>query len=388
MQQEKKKFNLNMHVARLLMDEPFFAAISRRIDKRASNAVPTAGVMVNPTNAQFEMIYNPDFFERLTDAERTAVLKHEYYHVIYMHVTERLPEGGMSKRWNIATDLAINSHIADLPKGACIPGDGPFVDMPRGMSADWYMKNLPTPKEKDSSQGEGEGDGLPEPLDDHSGWDKVPNDIKDMANERLKDILRKSSEEAAKNNGWGSVSSECRRKIMDSIKSKVDWRKVLRYFIKTSQRSNKTSSIKRINKRYPYIHSGRKTNRVAKVAISIDQSGSVSDNMLATFFTELNKLSELAEFTIIPFDTTVEPSLVSVWRKGEKKNWERVLAGGTCFDAPTEYVNNGNFDGHIVLTDLQAPKPKRSNCQRLWMTTPEYAERPYFSTKEKIIALE
>jgi len=29
-------FNLNMHTARLLMKEPFFAALSRRIDKTAS----------------------------------------------------------------------------------------------------------------------------------------------------------------------------------------------------------------------------------------------------------------------------------------------------------------------------------------------------------------
>ena len=33
---EIKKFNLNMHVARLLQQEPFFASLSRRIDKRSS----------------------------------------------------------------------------------------------------------------------------------------------------------------------------------------------------------------------------------------------------------------------------------------------------------------------------------------------------------------
>ena len=71
-------FDLNMHTARLLMDEPFFAAISRRIDKRASFAIPTAGVMVNPDTAQFEMLYNPKFFASLTDNERRDVLKHEF----------------------------------------------------------------------------------------------------------------------------------------------------------------------------------------------------------------------------------------------------------------------------------------------------------------------
>ena len=124
MSEDNKDFDLNMHTARLLMDEPFFAAISRRIDKRASTAIPTAGVMVNPETAQFEMLYNPKFFADLTDAQRTDILKHEFYHVIFEHVTGRFPDGVNMKLWNIATDLAINSLIdeEELPEGGLIPG--------------------------------------------------------------------------------------------------------------------------------------------------------------------------------------------------------------------------------------------------------------------------
>jgi len=145
--------------------------------------------------------------------------------------------------------------------------------------------------------------------------------------------------------------------------------------------------MKRINRRYPYIHAGRKTNRTASIAISIDQSGSVSDLMLAAFFSELNKLANIAEFTVVPFDTQVAEDKVYVWKKGEKKKTERVLSGGTCFNAPTEYVNARNFDGHIVLTDMYAPKPKPSKCQRMWMTDKNGAARPYFSTSERIVAI-
>ena len=85
----------------------------------------------------------------------------------------------------------------------------------------------------------------------------------------------------------------------------VDWRKVLRYFIKTSQRAAKQSTIKKINRRYPYIHPGRKTSRQAQIAISIDQSGSVSDGDVEAFFGQLNELAKLADFTVIPFDDQV-----------------------------------------------------------------------------------
>ena len=128
--------------------------------------------------------------------------------------------------------------------------------------------------------------------------------------------------------------------------------------------------------------------RQAKIAISIDQSGSVDDRMLAAFFSELNKLAEIAEFTVVPFDTEVAVDKVYTWKKGQTKKTERVLTGGTCFNAPTKFVNDGDFDGHIVLTDLCAPKPMASKCQRMWMTTKAHAARPYFQTNERVIAID
>ena len=400
-------FDLNKHVARLLMSEPFFAAISRRVDKRAMAGIPTAGVRINPTTAQFEMVYNPEFFQGLTDKQRAGVLKHEFYHLVFAHVTDRKPEGVDARKWNIAADLAINTHLrGELPEGCCMPGDGPFADLPPGKSAEWYLENLPTDDESKGPEGEGQGgegeggegegdpsqgngSGFPDGVfDDHEGWDDVPDDIKEMAKERIKENIRKAAEEASKANSWGSVSSECRRDIMAKLQSKVDWRKVLRYFIKTSQKANKRSTVRRINKRYPYQHPGKSVTRQAKIAISIDQSGSVDDGMLQAFFAELNKLATLAEFTVIPFDSDVAEDKVYVWKRGETRPWERVRYGGTDFDPPTAYVNERSFDGHIVLTDLCAPKPKRSKCQRMWMTTKYYAQNPYFETKEKIIAID
>ena len=417
------KFDLNKHVARLLMDEPFFAALSRRVDKKVG-PIPTAAVRVNPDNAQFEMLYNPEFFERLTDKERAGVLKHEFYHLIFEHVTGRLPDEvkanpALGKKWNFATDLAINGHLkGQLPEGCLMPGEGMFEDLPAGKSAEWYMANLPEGTGDDSGdggeggegeeaegegggsggegegqeekEGKGNGKGVPEDgvLDDHSGWGDCPETTKEIAKERLKENVRKAAEEAAKAGNWGSVGSDTRQDITDRLlTTKVDWRNVLRYFIKTSQKANRRSTIKRINKRYPYIHPGRKQTRQAKIAISIDQSGSVDNGMLQAFFAELNKLAELAEFTVIPFDNDVGEDHIFVWKKGENRKWERTMCGGTCFNAPTKYVNQGDFDGHIVLTDMCAPKPIASKCQRMWMTTEYFAKNPYFKTTERVIGI-
>ncbi len=384
-------FDLNKHAAKLLFSEPFFASISRRIDKKASKEIPTAGVRVNEQHGRYELIYNPEFFEELTEVQRLGVLKHEFYHLIFEHVGGRLPEGGMSKLWNVATDLAINSYIAtELPDVALVPGKGKFQDLPTHQSAEWYyeaLKDMDDEDENGDGEGGGAGEGGDDSFDDHSGWQEASQQAKEMAKQRMAETIKEAAEEAAKNRSWGSVGHGTQKDILSRVNKVVDWKKVLRYFVKASQKANKSSSIKRINRRYQYVHPGRKSARTAQIAISIDQSGSVSDDMLEAFFGELSKLAEFAEFTVVPFDTDVAEEQVYVWKKGEKRKHERVRYGGTCFDAPTKWVNDRNFDGHIVLTDMCAPAPIPSKCQRMWMTTPEYAARPYFSTNERVIVV-
>ena len=379
-EKETKHFDLNHHIARLLMDEPFFAYVSRTINKSASTAIPTAGVRVNPETAQFEMLYNPEYLGALPENE---------------HVTTRIPGGKMHMAWNVATDLAINSIIGrkNLPEGCCIPGVDQFATYPSHLSSEVYyemLKNDEQFKNKQKQSG-GSGDGEGEEgqagdsngqFDAHEGWGECDPQTVEIAKERLKETMKKAAQECAQSNRWGSISADCRRDIMKRLNPSIDWKKVLRYFCGQAQRADRTNTIRRINKRYPYIHSGKKINRVANIAISIDQSGSVSDQLLAAFYAELNKLSDLATFTVIPFDHKVDEKKVYVWKKGDKKKFERVLTGGTDFNAPTKYVNEHKFDGHIVVTDGYAPKPKRSICKRMWILPESYKGREYFKTKE------
>ena len=104
------------------------------------------------------MLYNPSIL-RLTDAERTAVLKHEYY-IIFLHVTDRMPGGKMTKMWNIATDLAINSNISDLPKGTLFPVM-PHLNLCRYKSAEWYMESLKDMAEESDGESSSDGEGTP-----------------------------------------------------------------------------------------------------------------------------------------------------------------------------------------------------------------------------------
>ena len=418
-------FDLNQEIIKLLQDEPFFAALSRRVDKKPGN-IPTAGVRVNPDTCAYEMVYNPQFFDGLTDEQRKGVLIHEFYHLVFDHVGGRRPDGVNHMAWNIATDLAINSLITEqgsrldrLPEGCCVPGGPQFEEYPHSLSSEKYLEMLKNDPDKQGDgenqdgepsgeEGDGQGQGQQGEggeqgdqqgngsgggnFDDHSGWEENSNSAAtDIAKQKMKEAVRKAAEEAASGRGFGSAGGQAKKLILDSLKTKVDWKKVLRSFTIASVKADKRSTVKRINKRFPYIHSGKKIRRESKIAVCIDQSGSVDDAMLVKFYNELNKLCDLVEFDIIPFDTQVGEDHVYTWKKGQKRAWERVMYGGTCFDAPTKFVNEsrGKYDGMIVLTDMMAPKPKRCRVKRLWMTTAEYAERPWFNPNpEKMVVVD
>ena len=335
------------------------------------------------------------------------IFRHELYHITLGHVAgERRPvDKSKWQHWNIACDLAINSYLKNLPSKGCVPGEGPFKDWESHLSAEAYYERLmKDPPEQQSGEGEGgEGEGeegsgggssLPQTMDDHGNWDgqsekQAQAGEQSAARAEAKRVTQQAKNEALKSGrGWGSVSASMQAEIEKFIETTIDWRMVLSSIIKRSRRANKRSTVKRLNHRYPYIHAGRKVTRNPKIAISIDQSGSVSDKLLSTFFGELASLARWASFTVIPFDHGVDGDKVYEWKQGSNKGVERVLCGGTNFDAPSDWVTeNGPFDVHFILTDMGAPKPKKSRVERHWIVDSTAFDKPYFNPDrgEKII---
>jgi len=396
------KFDFKTHLAILLQGEPFLSQFSLRLDKFESKDIRTCGVRLNDKTLKYEFCYNPDFMNSLEPKHAVGVLKHEFYHLILGHITNRLvnSDSKKMKMWNIAADLAINSYIhEELPDIALVPGERDFSELPKYQSAEWYYDYI-TSNEDDFENLSKDGESGIQTLDDHDSWGSTGEEGKNkdeqsisqqVADERLKEDMRKVAENCSKNSNWGTIPQRIREKIMERVRSNtVDWRKTLRHFCVTSLKSERSSTIKKLNKRYPFIHPGKKTKRLAKIAVSVDQSGSVSDEQLSRFSAELNKLAEIVEFTVVPFDTVVATDEVFSWQKGKKIDLKRVSFGGTNFDAPTDFVNQGTFDGHIVMTDLMAPKPKRSKCKRIWVNVDNYyRDKNTFGTNddEKVIHL-
>ena len=109
------------------------------------------------------------------------------------------------------------------------------------------------------------------------------------------------------------------------------------------------------------------------MAIYIDQSGSVSDSGISAFFDALNMLAKDVAFTVYHFDTRVDEHSKYNWRKNQKYQLPmRTLTGGTCFQTVENHFHKiaGEYDGYIVMTDGEAPKPTTSISKRAWVLLP------------------
>lgn len=423
-------FNLSRHLIPFMQDVPFYAEISRHIQKRFTMKIPTMAVSFDPKADELVMWVNPTFMkggtykddggteytcEPLSNWEIRGGLTHEFDHLVFGHLNTRRRQP--PDKWNVATDLAINSLITKnagqprdvepgqvarpLPRIALIPGQRPWVSetdvekmtperklalekfsdliekMPPLKSSEWYFNRL-MEAQKDGSDGGGGKDGMGDielvlgPMDSHEAWDEVPEEMQEYIEGKIKAVIEKAVRHAdSQSDGWGNIPADIREDIRRSVSNVVNWRNVLRQFVGMLVRGQRTTTIKRINKRYPYIHPGTKRGYVAKLLIAIDESGSVGDEMLEMFFAELEQLTKKVDVTLLHFDCSCSITDLYEWKKGTRPKLQRVKTGGTDFDAPTRLANDpklrGRWDGMLIMTDGQAPAPGPSRIKRGWI---------------------
>ena len=409
LQEAASLFNLDKHLIDLMRDVPFFATISRWIRKIPTYGIPTAGVTHNMKTDELTLYYNPTFFKpSLVDPKEAdmsadevrGVLVHEFYHLIFNHVTNRRRDPHAV--WNIATDLAINSIIVNdnkgkLPAACLMPGQLPVVakgrkltkeeenaagpiaqlikSFPHSQASEWYFERIIQEAEKNGIDTSSLGSAMGS-MDDHDMWDDVPEETRDRISGKIKSIMERAAKHAdSMSNGWGSIPAHIREEIRRAISNVVDWKALLRQFVGYCFRGNRANSMKRINKRFPYIHPGQKRGYVAKLLVAIDQSGSVDDGSLAVLAGELNNLTKNVTIDVCTFDTEIDEKDMYTWRKGQQfSGIKRTRCGGTDFNAPTNFVNDpknrGRWDGLLIATDGECSAPGPSSIRRAYVIVP------------------
>lgn len=357
------KNKLESAISQLVIRYPIYGTVFYFLNKKPMNTIPTMGVGVI-RKVDLALYYNEDFVQKLTLTELLAVLKHEALHVLLHHLVRQKYFSYNMKGYNIAADMAINTHIVGLPDGALYPKAFGLED---DKSSEYYYEKL-----KQKAEESGEGDNFfdkYETTDDHSMWEDFDKDI-------ISEKVRKIADDAIKaqdSKGWGNISGNLVQEILSANKPVVNWKKQVRYFINQLVVVGRQSTRSRDNRRtaelYPYLYAGSKRRYSSKLLVAFDTSGSVSDKKLKAFHAELNGMIDHVQTEIIFFDTQCYDKPVQYDKKKNKLNV--VGRGGTDFHPVIQMADEMKYDGLIIFTDGYAPIPPKPKTRVMWCLTAE-----------------
>lgn len=386
----------------LYISDPFLGGVSLDITKIVDQACPTAYVGVRKNGARSEVVlgFSPKFVRELSREERKGVFCHELYHVIFGHIFHRsVAKSADQMMWNWATDLAINSIIGAnrLPNICLIPGVHPLEKQKDGTmkpAENKYAKFIATAKPLQASDyyydelkkirdSEGDSDESMQvvfdamgTMDSHDGWNDLDPETAEELRDKMKDLIGRAAGRADKSNQWGSVPQHIQELIRKMLSHEVDWRSIIRNFIGRARSVDRATTIRRINKRMPYVFPGCRRPMIANFACFMDQSGSMSDEDIALLFGELGSLANLTKLDVYHFDTEIDENSHKIWKKGDANpQCLRTRCGGTDFQSVANFLNDpknkNKWSGAIILTDGYAPTMGTvSGCKILWVITP------------------
>ena len=254
--------------------------------------VPTAC-----TNGRDEQ-YGREFIKKLDDKELAFVVLHETLHKAYRHMTtwKRLHDEDHHLA-NLACDYVINLQLVDMDKDELLlampkrPDGKPLGAIDerfRGMNAKQIFDIL---KEEQEEGGGGGGEGFDE--HDWEGASSLSEEEKKQLEKEVDQAIRQGiiAEQKVVGKGGGRMG----RDLADLVEPKVDWREVLREFVKATCNAKDTSSWRRVNRRYLssdiYMPS-LIGERVGHLVIGIDTSGSVGNKELAEFLSEVQSIAK------------------------------------------------------------------------------------------------
>ena len=319
------------------------------------------------TNGRDEL-YGREFVKKLRDNELAFVVLHEAMHKAYRHLTtwKKLHDENHMLA-NAACDYVINLELRDLDP------EGRFISMPvfregenrgkvmglidekyRGLNSKQVFDLL---KEEHGDDGGGLGDGF----DEHD-WDGA-QDLSDEDKEKLaRDIdqaMRQGlmAQQKIAGQGTGGMS----RDLAELMQPKIDWREVLREFVKTTCRARDASSWRRVNRRFlsgdTYMPS-LIGERVGHLVVAVDTSGSVGVNELKEFLSEVKGIAE--EVNPEKVDLLYWDSSIAGHEEYTDTNVSNIIAstkprggGGTSPSCITKYLEEKRIEPEccIVLTD-------------------------------------
>lgn len=341
----------------MLLKHPFFGSIATRLRLVEDKEIRTAA-----TNGR-DLIFNPDFTASLSDAQLVFLVGHEVGHCIFDHLTRRGDRD--PQLWNMAGDYVINdmlirNAIGDRITQVPILWDNKYNEK---WTADEVYKDLFDNAVKiqitldDHIDMDGEGDSQ-EDEGSKGANSKYGKKLSEEEKKALRDEMKDAILQAAQAAGAGNVPNQIKRMIQQFTAPKINWREMVRIQLE-SMIKNDYSWMRPSRKGWHTgaVLPGMLPSEKLDVAIAIDTSGSITNEMVCDFLGEVKGMLEMFdsyEVDIWCFDTSVWNHQKFASDTGEDiTTYEMDGGGGTDFMVNWQFMREQGLEPKqlIMFTD-------------------------------------
>jgi predicted metal-dependent peptidase len=318
-----------------------------------------------------------------------GLVLHENLHVGLKQIPRHRDLSHDHKLLNYAMDFVVNDIIHNTG-GVVGVNKEPLVLLPDGalynsMFHDWSVRKvydyLKKRKQELDEEGDEKGKGSGgnktsssgEPQDGETDVDDALRNMGDSMDEHIfTDVQEMSAEELKKMEGEidkalrqggmlaGRMGATVPRVIGELLEPKVDWREVLREFVQSAMRGKDEYTWRKMSKPYlandmyiPSMHS----ETMGELVVAIDTSGSIGNEQISEFATELASICELCcpeKVRVLWWDTKVHGEQVFENNYQDIASMLKPLGGGgTHVGCVSDYMikNSVNAEVLVIFTD-------------------------------------
>ncbi len=335
--------------ARLLLEQPYFGQIALSLKPKLNENIQA----FSTSNNTFE--YNDDFINTLSDDELIFTLTNTSMH--YALDYEKRQGNRISWLWKLAQDYAINSLLVknNLTAPLVVNHNIRFDNL----NAESIYEIL---KDEIDNQ-EDLKDNLKHINKDAKDQKTNIDENSDLQNTN---ILKKAKK-------YGDLPLDIEIVVPNINKGKINWQDELNELIQHTMKFDYT--LIPPNKRYMQygIAMPSLSANIVKIAIAIDSSGSINDNTLDRFLSEVDLI--MATFSNYEIDLIIADAKIqshTTLYPTDILKRKITGGGGTNFKVVFEYIDQNLFDIDLLLyfTDGQGKMPKDIyNFNTTWVLT-------------------
>jgi len=322
-----------------------------------------------------------------TQPEVNGLILHENLHIglrHHLHGVDMFREDG--DKANKAADYVVNDMITEIskkyPELVQLPKGGLYDPQYHNMSMREVYKLLKSKKgggggggkpEKEGEQGSGSGGGEYE-FDKHDfGKPMTQEEAKEMDG-KIDRAIREGALLA------GRLGIDLPRAISDLLDPVIDWKKELAEFVTSTCKGKDEYTWRKFNRRVisndiylPTVEN----ETIGEVVVAIDTSGSIGQEQLNAFASELVSICEAVSpdaVRILWWDTKVHGEQLFTDNYDQIGSMLKPLGGGgTRVSSVAEYINKKKINAEccIVFTDgyLESDVVWNISSPTLWMVT-------------------